>query len=167
MDLTNEQRAAVGQWVTGGANLSEVQRRIKEEFGISMTYMDARLLVLDLGARLKDKPEPRKPTPPPPAADGDLDEDGPDAGDPGLAPPASGADGAVVGGVSVTLDRVVRAGALASGGVTFSDGTQARWIFDQAGRLGLDGVKPGFRPSPQDVRDFQQQLQTLLQTRGY
>lgn len=166
MDLTSEQRAAVGQWVAGGANLSEVQRRIKEEFGVSMTYMDARLLVLELGANLKDKPEPRKPAPPPPADD-DLDEEGPVAEDPGLAPPPGGAAGAGAGGVSVTLDRVVRAGALASGGVTFSDGTQAKWIFDQTGRLGLDGVKPGFRPSPQDVRDFQQQLQTLLQSRGY
>ena len=167
MELTNEQRMTVKQWVADGADLSAVQRRIKEEFGISMTFMDARLLVLELGAQLKDKPEPRKPVPPKPEAEDDLDAETPDEVGKAGAIPKGASDGVIGGSVSVTLDRVVQAGAVASGQVTFSDGTRAKWIFDQMGRLGLDGVKPGYRPPQEDVREFQKQLQSLLQTRGY
>ena len=82
--------------------------------------------------------------------------------------PAAGAPEGLIGGnVSVSLDRVVRAGAVASGDVTFSDGTRAKWMLDQMGRLALDGVPAGYRPPSQDIQAFQQQLRTQLQTRGY
>ena len=48
-ELTDEQRAAVRQWVEEGASLPDVQRRLKETFGLTLTYMDVRLLTLDLG----------------------------------------------------------------------------------------------------------------------
>lgn len=167
MDLTNEQRQAVKQWVAEGASLFDVQKRLKAEFGLGLTYMDVRFLVLDLGATVKDKPEPRKPAPPPAdeeasAEDEELPADSGDAVGAFGQPAAPGASS-----VSVTMDRVVRAGAVASGSVTFSDGATAKWLLDQMGRLGLDGAKPGYRPPAQDVQEFQNQLRTLLQTRGY
>ena len=167
MDLTNEQRQAVRQWVTEGASLYDVQKRLKTEFGLGMTYMDVRFLVLDLGAKVKDKPEPRKVVPPPADEDALADDDELAARADGGVMPSGQPAGQAVGSVSVTMDRVVRAGAVASGSVTFSDGATAKWLLDQMGRLGLDGAKPGYRPPAQDVQDFQNQLRTLLQSRGY
>ena len=164
MDLTIEQRQAVKQWVVEGTGLSQVQTRIKAEFGVSLTFLATRMLVDELGAQVKDKPEPKKPAPPvqdAPAGEDELDELADDV-------PAAGApDGLIGGNVSVSLDRVVRAGAVASGDVTFSDGTRAKWMLDQMGRLALDGVPAGYRPPSQDIQEFQQQLRTQLQTRGY
>ncbi len=165
-DLTEVQRNAVRQWVEAGASLSDVQKRLKEEFGVALTYMDVRLLTLDVGAQVKDKPEPKKAPPPAaeaPAAD-DLDDDLPEGEAlPGAEPepPAGG------GAVSVSLDRLVRPGAMVSGDVTFSDGKKARWVLDQMGRLGLEGVPKDYRPPADDVRDFQVKLQQLLATKGY
>jgi hypothetical protein len=163
MDLTTAQRETIKQWVGAGANLSQVQTRIKADFGISLTFLETRMLVQDLGAQVKDKPAPKPPAPPTPpkapAADDDF------ADDEATPPPA--ANGLIGGKVTVNLDRIVRAGAVVSGDVTFSDGTQAKWLLDQMGRLALDGANPNYRPSPQDIQEFQTQLRSLLQTRGY
>ena len=164
MDLTKEQRQAVKQWVDAGTGLSQVQTRIKAEFGVSLTFLATRMLVQEIGANVKDKPEPKKPAPP--VDDAEPRADDLDAMDE-EAPAAPAPDGIIGGKVSVTSDRVVRAGAVASGEVTFSDGTRAKWLLDQMGRLALDGAKPGYRPPAQDLQEFQVQLRSLLQTRGY
>jgi hypothetical protein len=170
-DLSDAQREAVRQWVGEGASLADVQRRLKEAFDLSLTYMEVRLLTLDVGAQVKDKPEPKKapqPVAPEPATTedvsdealpGDEEDEGP-SGTP-LAPPAGESK------VSVSLDRLIRPGSVVSGDVTFSDGKKARWMLDQMGRLGLDGVPADYRPAPEDVRDFQVQLQKLLASKGY
>jgi hypothetical protein len=69
--------------------------------------------------------------------------------------------------VKVEVDRLMKPGALVSGSVTFSDGVKAQWSLDQAGRLGLAGVKPGYRPSQTDVQEFQLALQKELAKQGY
>ena len=53
-----------------------------------------------------------------------------------------------------------------SGRVTFSDGQKAEWYLDQTGRLGLNASTPGYRPSKQDVMDFQMELERLAQSHG-
>lgn len=58
MTLTPEQQQAVSSWVAAGDNLSTVQKRLSEEFKISMTYRDVRFLVDDLNLALKD-PAPK------------------------------------------------------------------------------------------------------------
>jgi len=167
MQLNEAQRQAVRDWVAAGATLSDVQKRLKTEFDLVATFMEARLLVIELGAQVKDKPEPRKPAPPAPAADEDASGD--DAL-PGADDDAALPDDAPAGApsrVKVALDKIVPAGAMVSGSVVFSDGTQARWVIDRMGRLGLEGVPPNFRPSQEDVREFQVQLQSLIAGRGY
>jgi hypothetical protein len=67
----------------------------------------------------------------------------------------------------VELDRVVKAGALVSGTVTFSDGVKASWSLDQFGRLGLSSGKPNYRPSEEDLQSFQEELTRLIQNRGF
>lgn len=167
MQLSQEQRAAVAAWIGDGASLAEVQRRIRGEFGVQMTYMEVRLLVLDIGATPKDKPEPadddRRDDPTPAAeADGMDDPTLPE----GLAsddPASDPADGLLGGKVSVDIDKVVRAGAAMSGSVTFSDGVTGSWMLDAYGRLALTKVsKPGYQPKTEDLQAFQVELQRKL-----
>src|SRR3954463_16773488 len=58
MSLTPEQTQAVASWVAAGDNLSAVQKKLAEQFKISMTYRDVRFLVDDLDLALKD-PAPK------------------------------------------------------------------------------------------------------------
>lgn len=158
MQLTEAQQTAVRQWVEAGCSLTDIQKRLNEEFKLALTYMDVRFLVLDLGIKMKDKPTPsakgadlsKAPAPGTPAAE--LEED---------LPPTGG------GRVAVEIDRIMKPGALVSGTVKFSDGVKASWSLDQFGRLGLAAAKPGYRPSPADLQDFQQELTRLIQKHGY
>ncbi len=184
MSLTPEQKQTVATWVAAGDNLSAIQKKLSEQFKISMTYMDVRFLVDDLDLSLKDaapkvdtsdvsKAQPAKPKPPaaktPPAAVSDQDlpadlEDGELAEDPNAFP-----EEPVPGNVVVEVNKVnLIPGALASGKVTFSDGVTADWIVDNQGRPGFTKVsQPGYRPTPQDGQAFMQELSAALQQQGY
>lgn len=59
--LSPEQKAAVSSWIAAGDNLSAVQKKLREQFQVSMTYMDVRFLVDDLNLTLKD-PAPKADT---------------------------------------------------------------------------------------------------------
>src|SRR5476649_1715958 len=54
MTLTPEQQQAVSAWVAAGDNLSAIQKKLIEQFKVSMTYRDVRFLVDDLNLALKD-----------------------------------------------------------------------------------------------------------------
>jgi hypothetical protein len=161
MTLTEEQRQRVTAWIAEGAKLAEIQNRLTAEFGIKLTYMEARFLVDDLKLVPKD-PEPLK-VPEPPAAkpletkpvpaNELLDEEIP-------APPTGGK-------VSVTVDQITRPGSLISGKVNFSDGQIADWYLDQTGRLGVVPKQQGYKPTPADVQEFQSALQREVQKLGY
>jgi hypothetical protein len=169
MELTEQQRQSVKEWLAAGASLADVQENLKSEFGIALTYMDVRLLVLEIGAAVKDKPDPEeaKPKPPPPPS---MDDDDPYADDP-YADESFGdettPDGEQAAKVSLSLDRVMRPGAVISGTVTFSDGAKASWLIDQYGRFGLDPETPGYQPAPADMRAFQLELRAELRRHGY
>ena len=68
--------------------------------------------------------------------------------------------------LAVTMDTLTLPGALVSGKVTFSDGETAIWMLDQTGRPGLDPDTPGYRPSQDDIMEFQIQLRALIQKSG-
>jgi hypothetical protein len=53
MPLTPEQKQAVAAWAAAGDSLAVIQKKLSEQFKISMTYMDVRFLVDDLGLELK------------------------------------------------------------------------------------------------------------------
>ena len=63
------------------------------------------------------------------------------------------------------MDQVTRPGAMVSGRITFSDGEKGAWFIDQMGRPGLDTDTPGYRPTEEDLIEFEKQLRDLM-TRG-
>lgn len=189
MTLTPEQKQAVAQWVAAGDNLSTVQKKLSEEFQLSMTYRDVRFLVDDLNLELKDatpkvdasdvtKTPARPAAPQPGEKKGFLDKAKEKLGL-GKEEPAAAEDelpdedfedaGASAGNVTVTVDKVtLLPGALASGTVTFGDGVTGKWIVDQYGRPGLTEVsQPGYRPTAADSQAFMQELSVALQKRGF
>lgn len=165
MILNDAQRQQVAAWIAAGAKLSEIQNRLATEFSLRLTYMDVRFLVDDLKLTPKDQ-EPAKPALPiaAPAHPPAPQTPGPAHGDTELLPPEP-APGA--GGVSVTVDKIARPGAIVSGKVTFSDQQHAEWYLDQMGRLGLAPKQKGYKPSPMDVQEFQMALQDELARMGY
>ncbi len=192
MTLTPEQKAAVSSWVAAGDNLSAVQKKLSEQFKVSMTYRDVRFLVDDLNLELKDAAPkvdtsdvtkaaaPRPPAAPPAEKKGMLDKLKEKVGLGGAAtddedelpsddfPDEAAPEApAAPGGVTVDMDRVVRPGAVVSGSVTFSDGVSGKWALDQYGRLMLDTGQPGYKPSTPDVQAFQRELQVQLQRHGF
>lgn len=159
IQLTQEQKDLVKQWVAAGDNLSDIQKKIRDEFKLPVTFIDVRFLVLDLGLSIREKADSKpasldlsKPKPAAEQEEAGLEEE--EAGD-------------LPGGVTVELDRVMKPGALASGSARFSDGQTAQWTLDQFGRLGLSAGKPGYRPSQEDLQAFQQELARILQSRGF
>lgn len=149
MQLSEEQKVAVKAWVAEGASLSDVQRRLKEEHGVALTYLDVRFLVDDLKLALKEQPKQSEAVERLAAAKeiGESER----SGEPQAA------------GVKVTMDTITKPHALVSGKVTFSDGETADWMLDQTGRLGLNPSKPGYRPNQEDVLAFQHELQRVVQ----
>lgn len=155
--LTPAQISKVSAWVAEGATLSQIQERISSQLEISMTYMDVRFLVDDLNLALIEKEEPKKPEE---AVSADLTA--PAAAAEAQAPTAPGA-----GVVTVEVDTISQPHAMVSGHVTFSDGEKADWYIDHQGRPGMAARTPGYRPTPQDIADFQTKLDAALRQAGY
>jgi len=191
MSLSPEQKQAVSAWVAAGDNLSAVQKKLSEQFKISMTYRDVRFLVDDLGLELKNAapkadtsdvtkaavtkpaaaPEARKVAPDQAGAAGmEGDEALDDLPPEGDLPPDEGIPADQPAGAStltLEVDRIMRPGTVVSGTVTFSDGVSGKWALDQYGRLMLDTGQKGYQPSAEDVKVFQRELQTQLQRQGF
>ena len=135
--LTDEQKQQIHQWADDGAQMADIQKRMAQELGIQITYMDTRFLILDLGIELKKEEAPVESAP-----EEELK--------------------VATGMVETTVDELVRPGALVSGRVTFSDGEKALWAIDQMGRLSLDADTPGYKPDEEDMITFQEQLRDKL-----
>ena len=144
--LTDDQKAALHRWAAEGASIADLQKRLKDEFGIGITYMDARFVVLDLGIELVEAPK--------------EEEKKPEAGELLSKPEPTGT-------VTVEIDNIALPGALVSGKVTFSDGETGIWMLDQYGRPGLDADTPGYRPKQEDIVEFQKQLAELVRKQGF
>ena len=170
-NLTPEQKKSVTEWIQTGSGLSDIQKRLRDELGVSLTYMDVRLLVIEMGLSVKEKakqvPANKDLGKGPSAVPGSSrqDDDLGDDGQVGNAPPDQPDSGSSQ--VSVSVDRIVKPGALVSGTVTFAGGVNMGWSLDQFGRLALSGGKAGYKPSQQDVAAFQVQLRRVLEQKGF
>lgn len=148
-DLSSEQVEMVKGWVAEGAQMADVQRRLKDDFGFNVTYMDTRFLSLDLELTFQVNEEEAKAEEvieaPQVQEEPDLEGTKPDGGS-----------------VSASLDQVARPGSMVSGTVTFSDGMKGLWLIDEMGRPSIDPDQPGYQPSEADLVSFQEELKGLL-----
>ena len=151
MDLTDEQKSVVSQWVSEGESIAKIQNLLKENFELGLTYMDVRFLVDDLGLAYKDSNE-------------SLNDD--DNAELITDDPLEENNNSV--GVKVDVDTVIRPGSLVSGNVRFSDGNVLGWQLTSSGQLGLiPGDDTEYRPSNEDLESFQNQLQKVLKEKGF
>ena len=148
MSLSDSQKSIISTWIAEGKSLADVQRLLREELSISMTYMDVRFLIDDLDIVFVE----------PESAEADT---------------TTVEEPEVVGdhtnrGMTIDMDVVMRPGAYVSGKVTFSDGETLSWELSSAGKLGLVPVNNSeYHPSPEDMQKFSKQLQDILQKKGY
>ncbi|MGZ0657652.1 hypothetical protein ACWPKS_18820 [Coraliomargarita sp. W4R72] len=150
MELTDAQKASVTQWIQEGRSLADVQRSLRDDFEIPMTYLDVRFLVDDLDIEVVEEEEEV-------VEDAETETTEPELVDEGGA-----------GAVTVDVDAIMRPGSLVSGTVIFSDGISLGWQLSAAGQLGLiPGDDPEYRPSPEDVQSFQAQLEEVLRKKGF
>ncbi|MFK7849949.1 MAG: hypothetical protein AB8D78_03125 [Akkermansiaceae bacterium] len=140
-ELSEEQILEIKSWAEQGAQLADIQKRIRAEMKFPVTYMDTRFLILDLGIELqeeeKEEPAPEVPATPVPT-----------------------------GKTTLTADSVALPDSIISGRVEFSDGESAIWKIDQTGRPSLDPTTPGYQPSQEDILEFQTQLRELVEKSG-
>jgi hypothetical protein len=154
MNLNDHQKQTVAVWINEGLRLAEIQKRLESDFSLRLTYMEVRFLIDDLKLVPKDPERPKTPVPTPsPAAP--------------AAPLAPSLGAPAAARVSVDVDKIARPGALVSGKVNFSDGQSAAWYLDETGRLGLVPAVQGYKPTAEDVKAFQLELQQQLQKLGF
>ena len=158
----------IAKKVPEGYSLSKIQDMLKEQ-NVNITFMELRLLASEIEESVWKKSEPEEPKKPEPdaadlSADADqelpADLEGEDDSLSGEPQENEKGKGAIAGKTVVELSKIVRPGAVASGTVKFGSGVTAEWILDQTGRLGLD--KPTGKPTEQDIREFQVELQKLF-----
>lgn len=142
-----------------GLSLSEIQKILHEK-GEIISFLDLRLLASELEnldwkklggekeAQEKEAAAAKKKKEDDESADAQADEIPSDKGE---------WSGATV----VEVSKLVRPGAALSGSVKFASGVKADWVLDQMGRLGLE--KPTGKPTPEDIKEFQVELQKKLQ----
>lgn len=139
--ISPEQLDMVRAWAAQGIDLNGIQKKLVNECGLHLTFMDVRFLLLDNGIEIATAPEPA-PAPkeePEPAAE--------------KAPEADGKP-------MVTLDELYLPGALVSGKVVFPSGTRCAWQIDQMGRFAW--IEQTATPTPDELQAFQFELTQLL-----
>lgn len=154
MNLSSEQKAQLKLWLDDGMTLTEIYKKVTDEWKLHSTYMELRFLIDDLGLNFAE-----------PKTVAVADEDSAKQTSELLKQPEE--PELVHSSVTVSVDKVVRPGALASGSVTFSDGVSAAWQLDQMGRIGLIPSKDGYKPSREDIQDFQAALQDAMHKSGF
>jgi len=178
MQVTEDQKKTIGEWVQSGADLGKIQQSLKEEFGLNLTYLDTRFLLGDLGleviqeeeekvidpeesiseekdsSEISDEKEPEAKSEEEDSLPGDPEEEEVDENENQTA------------NVNLTVDSLTQPQCVISGKVTFSDGKGSAWYIDQLGRLGLNPDEEGYNPTQDDLAVFQSKLRDVLSKQG-
>jgi flagellar motor protein MotB len=183
MQVTEDQKQAIGEWIQSGADLSKIQQSLKEEFGLNLTYLDTRFLLGDLGLEVRqeeeEEEEEEEETDPEesiseeqdlsaisnkeePEAKSEEEEPLPED----LEAEADDENENQPTNVNLTVDSLTQPQCVISGKVTFSDGKGAAWYIDQLGRLGLNPDEEGYNPTQEDLAVFQTELRNVLSKEG-
>lgn len=141
-EYTLELKKFVAEELNKGVSLSDVQKEISAKFDIRLTFLELRLLAVELESVDWTKQDPVQPEAP---AEDET---------------AAGTQGDADGNTVVELSKVMRPGAMACGTVKFASGAKAEWILDNYGQLGLDNVQGEY--TEEDVKAFQLELRKVL-----
>ncbi|MFA6566701.1 MAG: hypothetical protein WCS96_00670 [Victivallales bacterium] len=156
----NEIKKTVLENLQKGLSLSEIQKILHEK-GEIITFLDLRLLASELEnldwKKLGAEDEAQKKE----DAASKKKEAGADESAGKQTDEISADKGEWSGATLVEVSKLVRPGAALSGSVQFASGVKADWVLDQAGRLGLE--KTTGKPTPEDIKEFQVELQKKLQ----
>lgn len=149
----DEIKEIVATLLNKGVSLSDIQKQLQTEHEVRMTFLDLRLIASEIESvdwsKQKADMAAKK------AEEKALEEKKKKELEAENAEEVTG-DGKIV----VEVSKLTRPGAAANGSVQFASGAKADWILDQHGRLGLD--KPVGEPTPEDIKEFQVELQRLL-----
>ena len=145
--ISEEQLECLRSWAAQGVDLNGIQKKLREECGIHLTYMEVRFLLLDHGIEIATEPDPAADTPKQDAT-------------PAPDEPIKAEGGENDGKVRVSIDDLQLPGTLISGKADFPGGASGSWQIDQLGRFGWSQLTG--RPSPQEMQDFQQELTAIL-----
>ncbi len=146
----SERDELIAKLISEGNSLSDIQKILKNEHDIQLTYMDLRMISSDLEVNW-DKIDASRVKPQDKIVDPNKAEDKGELGNEGAS------------GTVVTVSKIVRPGAVMSGDVRFKSGATAEWQLDQSGRLGLNPTGDSEKPTEEDIQDFQTELQKALQ----
>ena len=174
MQVTEDQKKAIREWIQSGADLSKIQQSLKEEFELTLTYLDTRFLLADLGLEVQQEEEEAAPeesiteeqhhsaksNEEEPEAKPEEEESFPED------PEKEKGDQNEKANVILTVDSLTQPQCVISGKVTFSDGKGASWYIDQLGRLGLNPDEEGYSPSEEDLEAFQVELRNVVSKEG-
>ncbi|MEC7357518.1 MAG: hypothetical protein VYC09_03680 [Verrucomicrobiota bacterium] len=177
MQLSEDQKKAIEEWIQSGADLNKIQQKLKEEFKLNLTYLDTRFLLGDLGLEIieeeeEEEEEEMDPVQPEEKEDSaikngkesesqeqeTLPEDPEEEKDNESENQTTN--------VNLTVDSLTQPQCIISGKVTFSDGKAAAWYIDQLGRLGLNPDEEGYSPTQEDLAVFQIELRNVLSKQG-
>lgn len=158
----SERKQIIAQLLKEGRKLSDIQDYLRKEKGDAITYMELRMLLAEMEAKLPDQPSehftPLKESPitaktqPPPGGKGQPAP---------LESPKKA--GGPRGKTSVAVDHAPPHGAVLSGRVNFGSGAKALWIMDEMGRIGLEPELGSGRPDQQDMQEFQDELRKIIE----
>lgn len=143
---TEERNRIIAEKLNEGLSLGEVQKFLAEEHDVNMTYLDLRLLASELEVDWEKQTPEKTPE--------DLT---PETASLEPEPPADGD-----GKTHVELSKIARPGAALSGSVTFASGAKAEWYVDNYGRLGLQPEPGSGKPTEDDIKGFQVELQKAV-----
>lgn len=137
-EFSQEQVEKIKEWLDDGYSISKLQDSISSEFQKQLTYMETRFLIDDLNLSIKSEK-------------------------PNLAQKEEAkVDELSEGKVSVAVNDVAIPGTMLNGSVVFSDGEQGTWKLDELGRISLISDTHGYKPSAEDLKEFQKAIQEKL-----
>lgn len=137
----NKIKTIISELLEKGESLGNILKILDTEYSTKMTFLDLRLLASEIEN-----------------IDWSMSEEEPVVEDSDDDRNKKTEDSA--GKTVVEINRLARPGVAMHGSVKFASGASADWILDQTGRLGFE--KSEGSPSPEDIKEFQEELQKAL-----
>lgn len=160
-------KTLIKESLESGNSLSDVQKELAEEHNVRLTYLELRMIAAELDIdweKLEKKAEVEEsPEDIPEAVDEEqIDEESEVEEEVAAVSSDEDAEAVSSGNTKVSVNKLIRPGAAISGDVEFSSGAKGEWYVDNLGRLGFNPAEGSSNPTPEDIQEFQVELQKAL-----